>query len=81
MSAATGEIARIGPDADPVELGPLDGTEDDAALSEALALVIAADTGCIVTGARELSAGLPLLLQFLDGTVLVRIEPFTSTAH
>ncbi|CAO4172835.1 hypothetical protein [Methylorubrum aminovorans] len=81
LSAATGGIARKEPDADPVKVDPLGDTEDDAALSEALVLVIATDTGCIVTSARDLSAGLPLLLQFPDGVVPVRVETFTSTTH
>ncbi|WP_411901715.1 exodeoxyribonuclease VII large subunit [Methylorubrum thiocyanatum] len=81
LSAATSGIARQEPGADPVEVGPLDDTEDDAALSEALALVIATDTGCIVTSAQDLSAGLPLLLQFPDGVVPVQVEPCTSTTH
>nr|WP_301301459.1 exodeoxyribonuclease VII large subunit [Methylorubrum extorquens] len=81
LSAAVGGIARKEPDADPVEVDSPDDTEDDAALSEALALVITTDTGCIVTRAQDLSAGLPLLLQFPDGAVPVRVEPFTSSAH
>lgn len=81
LSAATGGIARKEPDADPVEVDPTDDTEDDAALSEALVLVIATDTGCIVTSAQDLSAGLPLLLQFPDGAVPVRVEPLSSTTH
>ncbi|MBB2964280.1 exodeoxyribonuclease VII large subunit [Methylobacterium sp. R2-1] len=81
LSAATSRIARKEPGADPVEVGPLDDTEDDVLLSKALALVIAADTGFIVTRAQDLSAGLPLLLQFPDGAVPVRVEPFTSTTH
>jgi exodeoxyribonuclease VII large subunit len=80
-SAATGGNARKEPDADPVEVGPFNDTEDDAALSEALALVIATDTGCIVTSARDLSEGLPLLLQFPDGAVPVQVEPFSSICH
>lgn len=81
LSAATSRIARNEPDADPVEVGPLSKTEDDALLSAALALVIVTDTGCIVTSAGDLSAGLPLLLQFPDGAVPVRVEPFSFTAH
>ncbi|AMB46869.1 exodeoxyribonuclease VII large subunit [Methylobacterium sp. AMS5] len=82
LSAATGEIARNDSETDPVEVGPPGDTADDTALSDALALVIATDTGCIVTSARDLSEGLPLLLQFSDGAVVpVRVEPFTSTAH
>lgn len=81
LSAAADGIARKEPDADPVEVGPPGDTEDDALLSKALALVIATDTGCIVTSAQDLSAGLPLLLQFPDGVVPVRVEPFTSTTH
>ncbi|GAA0278841.1 Exodeoxyribonuclease 7 large subunit [Methylorubrum aminovorans] len=81
LSAAVGGITRKEPDADPVEVGPLNDTEDDVLLSKALALVIATDTGCIVTSAQDISAGLPLLLQFPDGVVPVRVEPFTSTTH
>ncbi len=81
LSAATSGIVRKEPGADPVEVGPLGDTEDDALLSKALALVIATDTGCIVTSAQDLSAGLPLLLQFPDGAVPVRVEPFSSTTH
>lgn len=81
LSAAVGGITQKEPDADPVEVDPPDDTEDDALLSEALALVIATDTGCIVTSAQDLSAGLPLLLQFPDGAVPVRVEPFSFTAH
>ncbi len=81
LSAAVGGITRKEPDADPVEVDPLGDTEDDAALSAALVLVIATDTGCIVTSAQDLSAGLPLLLQFPDGVVPVRVEPLSSTTH
>jgi exodeoxyribonuclease VII large subunit len=81
LSAAVGGIARKEPDADPVEVGTLGDTEDDALLSAALALVIATDTGCIVTSAQDLSAGLPLLLQFPDGAVPVRVELLPSTTH
>ncbi|WP_438345940.1 exodeoxyribonuclease VII large subunit [Methylorubrum populi] len=81
LSAAVGGITRKEPDADPVEVDPPGDTEDDALLSEALVLVIATDTGCIVTSAQDLSAGLPLLLQFPDGAVPVRVEPFSFTAH
>lgn len=45
MSAGADGIARKEPDAEPVEVGPLGGTEDDATLSEALVLVITTDTG------------------------------------
>lgn len=81
LSVAVGGIVRKEPDANPVEVGPLDDTEDDVLLSKALALVIATDTGCIVTSAQDLSAGLPLLLQFPDGAVPVRVEPLSSTIH
>ncbi|MBD8906650.1 hypothetical protein MZTS_07915 [Methylorubrum zatmanii] len=79
LSAATSGIAWKEPDAVPVEVGPLGDTKDNTALSEALALVIATDTGRIVISPQDLSAGLPL--QFPDGAVPVRVEPFTSTAH
>ncbi|MFD6321135.1 exodeoxyribonuclease VII large subunit [Methylorubrum thiocyanatum] len=81
LSAAVGGITRKEPAADPVEVDPPGDTEDDALLSEALVLVIATETGCIVTSAQDLSAGLPLLLQFPDGAVPVRVTPFTSTTH
>ncbi|ACB78508.1 Exonuclease VII large subunit-like protein [Methylorubrum populi BJ001] len=81
LSAAADGIARKEPDADPVEVGPPGDTEDDALLSEALLLVIATDTGCLVTRAQDLSAGLPLLLQFPDGAVPVRVELSSSTTH
>lgn len=66
---------------DPAEVSPLSETEDDTFLSEALALVLATDTGCVVTSARDLSAGLPLLLKFPDGAVPVRVEPYSPSAH
>jgi exodeoxyribonuclease VII large subunit len=81
LSAATGGMARREPDADPVQANPLSDTEDDVLLSKAPALVIATDTGFIVTSAQDLSAGLPLLLQFPDGAVPVRVEPLSSTTH
>ncbi|OAH30061.1 hypothetical protein [Methylorubrum populi] len=81
LSAAVSGIARKEPDADPAEVSPLSETEDDTFLSEALALVLATDTGCVVTSARDLSAGLPLLLKFPDGAVPVRVEPYSPSAH
>ncbi|WP_449409284.1 exodeoxyribonuclease VII large subunit [Methylobacterium komagatae] len=81
LSVAVGGIARKEPGANSVEVGPPGDTDDDALLSEALVLVIATDTGCLVTSAQDLSAGLPLLLQFPDGAVPVRVEPLSSTTH
>lgn len=56
-------------------------TADDALLAGALALVIEADTGCVLTAATEAHRADRILLQFPDGAVFARIEPLPHIHH
>lgn len=50
-------------------------------MNEALTLVIAADTGRVVTTAEQARAETDLLLHFPDGAVPGRVEPQTKPIH
>lgn len=63
-------------DADP-SLGAADG----ALSAEVLTLMIAADTGRVITSANEARASDRILLQFPDGMVSARIEPRPRNHH
>ncbi len=57
---------------------PLAEAGEDDLLSEALTLVIAAETGRVVTTATQARAEADLLLHFPDGAVSARVDPLTT---
>ncbi|TFZ55594.1 exonuclease VII large subunit [Methylorubrum sp. Q1] len=81
LAAATGVSAKSASGANPAGTDPLDQaalldeTGEDDLLSDALTLVIAAETGQVVTTAEQASAAAELLLHFTDGVVPARVEP------
>ena len=67
--------AKAEPPADAAETDGLGAIEDDVLLSDALTLVIAAESGRVVITAEQARAETHLLLHFPDGAVPVRVEP------
>ncbi len=67
--------AKAEPPADAAETDGLGAIEDDVLLSDALTLVIAAESGRVVVTAEQARAETDLLLHFQDGAVPVRVEP------
>lgn len=87
LAAATGVSAKSASGANTAETTPLDQADaldeegDDDRLSEALTLVIAAETGRIVATAEQARAETDLLLHFPDGVVPARVEPRTTATR
>ncbi len=73
LAAATGITTKVAPATATAESDRLDETEDDGLLGDALALVIAAGSGRVVTTAEQARAEADLLLHFPDGVVPARV--------